>query len=162
MNGHCHTWTHGGKPWSFWQKSGQFLYVFGEAHGDACVPSPFAEAAIKIGVTTDPKVRLQSLRSKTPHGIWRDITWMESSAVVTEKALHELLNPWRCGFEREWFCLPLDVEEWLFEGMADSWSKVAKHHRLYGETVRSIITEIMPTYYSAKWIEMRIANLNAL
>jgi len=154
--------THGGHPWSFWRKSGQFLYVFGEAYGDDNAPPPDEETPVKIGITSDPKNRLASLRQKTPYGVWYDIQWMQNAADVTERSLHELFNPWRCGFEREWFCLPYEVEQWLMEGMADSWSRIAKQQRISGENLRSMITETIPLYYPAEWLKKRIENLNSL
>jgi len=158
--GSGHHWTHGGHPWAFWQKSGQFIYIFGEAYGDDDAPPPDAECPIKIGITTDPAKRLLSLRQKTPHGVWYDIRWMQNAAPLAEKSLHELLNPWRCGFEREWFALPYEVEQWLFDGFADSWERIAKQDRICGETVKSICTCIIPRYYPAEWLHKRVKKID--
>ena len=156
------TWTHSGLPWSWWKNAGQFLYVFGELRNDNDPPLMDFRQPLKIGITTNPKSRLSALRNKAPHGTWFAICWMENSAPLCEKALHELFTPWRCGFEREWFVLPLEVENWLFEGMEDNWSRVAKQDRLCKERLEQIVTEIMPRYYFAPWLEARIEQLNAL
>jgi hypothetical protein len=154
------SWTHGGLPWAFWQEAGKFIYIFGEAYDDGNAAPYLGSCPIKIGVTKDPASRLSGLRQKTPHGTWYDILWMENSADLTEKSLHELLNPWRCGFEREWFSLPSQVEEWLFEGFNDSWQAISKQDRRCGETVRSICTCIIPTYYPSEWLHKRVKEID--
>lgn len=156
------SWTHGGHPWSFWQKSGQFLYVFGEAFPDDAAPPNYVRTPLKVGITKDPKGRLSQLRQKTPHGIWYQIQWMENGAHLTERALHELFNPWRCGFAKEYFRLPLEVEDWLFQGMSDAWRCVARHDRLGGTTVREICTYIMPAAYPARWLSKRLKAMDAV
>lgn len=158
----CGEWTLGGKPWDFWIKSGLFLYVFGAAIGDDECPGWIAPRPIKIGITGNPTSRLQNLRRETERGMWLSIRWFDRSGRLLEKALHELFNPWRCGLEREWFVLPKDVEEWLWDGMDDSWYKVEKHLRVCHETVFSTITEILPLYYPADWLDDRINTFNAL
>lgn len=101
------------------EEPGKFIYIFGAGYGDDNSPPPWAECQIKIGITKDPAKRLLSLRQRVPFGVWYDIRWMQNSARLVEKSLHELLAPWRCGFEVEWFTLPNKVEEWLFDGFAD-------------------------------------------
>lgn len=155
-------YRHGGRPWSFWNKAGGFIYVFGQLCDDSTCPPPDASMPIKIGITKNPADRLIALqREHLTFGSWLSIQWMASSSEITEQALHELLNPWRCPFKNEFFEVPDEVEEWIFDGFKDQWSQVQKHHRLFGESALSLCLEIIPRYYPAPWLNLRVAQMKA-
>lgn len=110
-----------------WREAHGFIYIFGKADGDDECPA-FASLPIKIGITKTPDTRLPALCSEfCETGTWLAICHMETSSKLLEKALHEILNPWRCPMQREFFTLPDEVEMWLYAGFKDSWINVQKY-----------------------------------
>lgn len=153
----------GGYSWDWWIKQGCYLYAFCPEIDDDDPRFLLPSWPVKIGITTDPRQRLESLRRDVRNGVWLEICWMDSGARSLERCLHELFSPWRFPNKVEWFDLPSDVQEWLGDGFRTSWVDFQKQERFLRCPIPLwyACQSILPGAYPGGWLRDRVKEMES-